>query len=453
MKNNLIKTPLVTVYITNHNYGKYLSKSIKSVLNQSFKDFELIIIDDGSIDNSKEILKKYEKNKKIKIIFQKNKGLIISNNLALRLAKGKYIMRLDADDWLDTYAIEIMSNVLEKNSKVGLVFPDFFIVDKSGEIINSVRRHDFRKVRLFDQPAHGACTMVRKENLRDIGGYDEEFNCQDGYYLWLRFIKKYLVRNINLPLFYYRQHGESLSKKKNKILKNRSNIIKKILLKEKKTKRKVLAILPIRGLKKNPYSFVLRKIKKKILLFYTIDNLLKCKSIKYVAVTTPDENLIKILKKEYKKKIILIKRSEKLASINTETKKTFKHALNSRELKNANYDLIMDVSYNTPFISASNFDNAINTLQVFDADKVIPVTQETHRYFKHGVNGLRNIIKNSNLKLERDVVYKHIYGFNLYKKSKFNLSDNQLKISHIVLNKKESFEFRSEEDLELLNFF
>lgn len=96
----------------------------------------------------------------------------------------------------------------------------------------------------------------------------------------------------------------------------------------------------------------------------------------------------------------------------------------------------MDVSYNTPFISALNFDNAINTLQVFDADKVIPVTQETHRFFKHGVNGLRNIIKNSNLKLERDVVYKHIYGFNLYKKSKFNLLDNQLKISHIVLNKK-----------------
>ena len=118
MKNNLIKTPLVTVYITNHNYGKYLSKSIKSVLNQSLKDFELIIIDDGSIDNSKEILKKYEKNKKIKIIFQKNKGLIVSNNLALRLAKGKYILRLDADDWLDPHALEIMSSILEKNSKL-----------------------------------------------------------------------------------------------------------------------------------------------------------------------------------------------------------------------------------------------------------------------------------------------------------------------------------------------
>ena len=82
-----------------------------------------------------------------------------------------------------------MSSILEKNSKIGLVFPDYYLVNINGEILESVRRHNFKKVKLLDQPAHGACTMVRKENLLDIGGYDEEFNCQDGYYLWLQFIK------------------------------------------------------------------------------------------------------------------------------------------------------------------------------------------------------------------------------------------------------------------------
>src|SRR5210317_2136774 len=115
--NNKIKVPLVTVYITNHNYGMYINKAIKSVLNQSFKNFELIIIDDGSIDNSKEIIEKYKNHKKIKIIYQKNKGLTVSNNLATRLSRGKYIMRLDADDWLDMNALQIMSNYLEKNPK------------------------------------------------------------------------------------------------------------------------------------------------------------------------------------------------------------------------------------------------------------------------------------------------------------------------------------------------
>ncbi len=453
LKDKISKLPLVTVYITNHNYGKFLNKAIKSVLNQSLKDFELIIIDDGSKDNSKEIIRKYQNNKKIKSIFQKNRGLIVSNNLALRLAKGKYIIRLDADDWLDTHALEIMSNVLERNKKIGLVFPDYHMVDRNGEITDTVRRHNFKRVKLLDQPAHGACTMVRKENLRDIGGYDEEFNCQDGYYLWLRFIKKYLVRNINLPLFYYRQHSNSLSKNREKILLSRSKIIKKILRKNKKKTKKVLAILPVRGLGINPYSLVLKKIKNKKLIFHTIDNLVKCINIKYTVVTTPDLNLINILKKKYKNKIIVIKRPHNLAGLNTETEKTFKHALNSGKLKNAKYDYVMDISYNTPFLSTLNIENAINTLQVFEADKVIPVTQETHRYFKHDVNGLKSIIKNSNLKLERDVIYKHIYGFNLYKKSKFNLPDDKLKISHVVLNKRESFECRSEEDLDLLNMF
>ena len=92
---------LISVYITNYNYGKYLEQSIKSVLNQTTKDFELIIIDDGSTDNSLEIIKKFENKPQIKFIKQKNKGLNVSNNIALKLSKGKYIIRLDADDWLE----------------------------------------------------------------------------------------------------------------------------------------------------------------------------------------------------------------------------------------------------------------------------------------------------------------------------------------------------------------
>ena len=295
------KLPLVTVYITNYNYGKYIDQCIKSVLNQTLQNFELIIIDDGSKDGSRNIINKYKNNSKVIIIFQKNKGLIVSNNLALRLAKGKYLMRLDSDDWLDTNALEIMSNFLERNEKVGLVFPDYHEVDINGDIIRTVQRHNFKKVKMFDQPSHGACTMIRKENLKNIGGYDEEFNCQDGYYLWLQFVKKYLVRNINLPLFYYRQHEKNLSKNVNKILFNRSKIINKFYKQEKKeknNKKNILAIVPIRGLKVNPYSYVLQKIRKTPLVFYTIETLIKCNSVKKIIITSPDQKLLSIIKKK-----------------------------------------------------------------------------------------------------------------------------------------------------------
>src|SRR5437867_4568566 len=95
-----LSTPLVTVYITSHNYGQFIYESIESVLNQTMKDYELIIIDDGSTDNSRDIIAQYDGRANMQVIYQQQKGLTVSNNIALRLARGKYLMRLDADDYL-----------------------------------------------------------------------------------------------------------------------------------------------------------------------------------------------------------------------------------------------------------------------------------------------------------------------------------------------------------------
>src|SRR5688500_2839903 len=124
-----MNSPLVTIYITNYNYGKFIRKSIESALEQTLHDFELIIIDDGSTDNSKEIIEEYRSNPKVTIVYQKNKGLNITNNIAMRLAKGKYIMRLDADDFLEPSAIEVMSARLEADDSLGLIFPDYYYVN------------------------------------------------------------------------------------------------------------------------------------------------------------------------------------------------------------------------------------------------------------------------------------------------------------------------------------
>ena len=107
------EAPLVTVYITNFNYGSYIKDAIESVLSQSFKDIELIIIDDGSSDNSKEIIERYMQLNYVRVIFQKNKGLNITNNIAMRLARGKYLVRLDADDYFRKDALQKMCQKLD----------------------------------------------------------------------------------------------------------------------------------------------------------------------------------------------------------------------------------------------------------------------------------------------------------------------------------------------------
>ena len=253
--------PLVTVYLVNHNYGRFLEQAVESVVKQTLQDFELIIIDDGSTDDSKDIISRFENQfDNIIAIFQHNQGLNVTNNIALRKARGRYIVRLDADDWLDERALQILSAELDRHPDVGLVFPDYFLVDFEGNLLESVRRHNFDDVTLMDQPAHGACTMIRTKCLREIGGYDEEFRRQDGYELWIRFIQHFGVKNVNLPLFYYRQHSESLTRNEAQILSTRANILAKQASKTVNEDEKVLAMIPVRGNVAEPSSQALRNL-------------------------------------------------------------------------------------------------------------------------------------------------------------------------------------------------
>ena len=186
-KSDSLQGPLVTVYLTNYNYADYIEQSIESVLSQTYKNFELIIIDDGSTDNSRNIISQYIERQNIRVIFQENKGLTATNNIAVRAAQGKYIMRLDADDYLDTNALLVLVNAIEKSDQLALVFPDYYYINADGEVTGQERRLDFQQeVTLLDQPAHGACTLIRRDCLLEVGGYSADVSCQDGWDLWLK---------------------------------------------------------------------------------------------------------------------------------------------------------------------------------------------------------------------------------------------------------------------------
>ena len=134
MKNNKSKEFLITVYLVCHNYEEYVEQAINSVLAQTYKNFELIIIDDGSTDNSKDVINRYVKYPNVRIILQENKGLIATNNVAIRAATGKYVMRLDADDYLDESALLVLVNAIEESEDIALVFPDYYYIDRHGNI-------------------------------------------------------------------------------------------------------------------------------------------------------------------------------------------------------------------------------------------------------------------------------------------------------------------------------
>lgn len=445
-----MKTPLVSVYITNHNYGKFIDQSIKSVLGQTLTDFELIIIDDGSTDNSKEIIESYASLPGVITIFQKNKGLNVTNNIALRTARGKYIVRLDADDYLDENALKILADTMERDPEIGLVFPDYYHVSESGEILEIVRRHDFEKVSLHDQPAHGACTMIRKKFLEELGGYDESYSCQDGYYLWMNFVEFFKVKNVNLPLFFYRQHGSNLTRNETRILKTRSEIVAQQNVKALH-QLSAMAIIPVRGPSIDPGSIALRKLAGKPFLNWTIDAALDSTRTSSVVVTTPDPQIIAHIAEDYGDKVTVVYRDRHLAAFNTTIEDAIDHTLKNLPEGIKPCDVLVILYPDAPFRSAHYINTAINLLELFGSDSVVAVRQETHNVFQHNGCGLVPVRKNQNLRLEWEELLRDLGRMRVVRRKFFEENHSVLggQIGHIILDQTAAFNVTSEWDWQL----
>lgn len=440
------KKDLITVYITNYNYGNYIDQCVKSILDQTYKNIEIVIIDDGSNDNSKENLEKYEKNKKIKIIYQKNKGLNITNNIAIKVSTGRFIIRVDADDWLRRDAISSLYKEIKKDNKIAIVFSNYFEVNSNGQIQSEYKRYNFDKVKILDKPAHGACTLIDKKKLLMVGGYNENLNCQDGYDIWFKFISKYKIKHINKSLFFYRQHSKSLSKNKKKILLARSKIFKSIAKKQKNIS--CLAVIAVRGPKYDNNSNVFKKLNNKNLIDWTLKELIKS-SINKIVIATPDSSVVDYVKKKFtSKKIVTFLRTGDSAVINFPIDEIILNTFKKFKIRGKSYDALMNISIEAPFRNHYDYDSMINVMKIFKTDSVVAVNQETDNFYKHLGSGLKILNDNKKLKLERNEIYRqvgkfYLLGKNLLKNNKTAPGGN---IGHIVLDNISSFALDTEHD-------
>ena len=437
----------VTVYIPCYNYARYIEKAIQSVLFQAMDDWELIIINDGSTDNTMNVLKKYKDHPKIRVIDQENKGLNVTNNIALRLSSGKYIMRLDADDYLDENALLVLSNTLESKQEVDLVYPDYYLIDAYGEVIELVRRQKIEEeVHLLDLPAHGACTMFRRHVLKQIGGYIEEFTCQDGYEIWLRFIQKHKPYNVNIPLFYYRQHSDSLTQNQEKILDTRRKIKQRFVAEQYNgSVLKVLGIVPVIRRSIYPKNDPFIKIAGKPLIWYTLSQVQEAVSLDKVVLSSEDEDVLTYARKF--PSVIPMKRDIDLAKPGSKMEEIANDVLNNlKEHWAYEPDAVCTLYINTPLRKAYHIDKAVDTMKIFDVNSIISVQEELSHCYHHRRFGLEPI-KNSasNLRIEREGIYKENGAIYLSKLSV--LKENRLigkTVGHITMLPEESIKINSE---------
>lgn len=193
----------ISIIIPAYQSEKYIARAIRSALDQSMpKDlYEIIVIDDGSIDRTSSILNSFKDD--IKVITHKiNKGLAAARNTGIRQARGRYILNLDSDDYIHKEMLKLGSLFLDLNPDMDAIAFDYILVDDH----ESHLKHCKSK----DEPI--ACGIFfRMEQLIDIGLYDEEFLAREEEDLKIRFEKKYKIYNVALPLYRYRLHENNLT--------------------------------------------------------------------------------------------------------------------------------------------------------------------------------------------------------------------------------------------------
>lgn len=280
--NNKINKPLVSVVLPVYNGQKFLSKSIESIINQTYKNWELIIVDDCSTDSSHEIAKDFAlKDNRITVIKNdRNLKLPASLNIGFNYAKGDYYTWTSDDNEYYPEAFSKMADFLENNSYYGMVYAQTNV--EKDDIIQDYVWCDgaVTPITLLSLCVPGACFMYRKTVAQEVGQYNENCFLNEDHEYWLRILLKTGIGNLNETLYLYRLRKGSLTETKSREIKaGKAALLKKY--------RRI-------------YAEVFPQVKYHYKTELFVDDLLEGKvNIKNCKENIPARNVYKVLKQEY----------------------------------------------------------------------------------------------------------------------------------------------------------
>ena len=211
--------PLVSAIIPSYNHENYIEECVLSIVNQTYKNIELIVIDDGSTDRSREILERLQKQYGFVLVFQENHGVCKTMNKAIRLGHGKYISGSGSDDFLALDKIEKQVRFLEENPDYDMVFGKVYMVDEKSQIIENLKIFEPFNEPVKDIPFDlliennripAMTVTMRRDIWEKCGGYSENTIIED-FDLWLKIAYYGKIAYLNDYFAYYRWHWQNAS--------------------------------------------------------------------------------------------------------------------------------------------------------------------------------------------------------------------------------------------------
>jgi len=250
---------LVTVIIPCYNAEKYISEAISSVLNQTYKPIEIIVVNDGSTDQSEKRIEAF--GDQVYYLKQTNQGVSQARNTGFDKASGQYICFMDADDWFYPDNIEQKMNCFKNNPQVGLVHSMVDVTDdkltSSGKYLKGQRGKNITQA-LLNMELPIPCpsnALIKKEVLEKVGVFNVDLSTSADFELWLRICQQYEVEMVDTPGIKYRQHQNNMFSDKRLFKKDIQYIIDKYAVQSPYNWRVFLH--------KNNFSLVLNSIKQK----------------------------------------------------------------------------------------------------------------------------------------------------------------------------------------------
>lgn len=195
---------MVSLIITTFNYARYVERAIRSALDQSLPAdrYEIIVVNDASTDHTPAVLANYVDQVRV-FNLEQNQGLAAARNFGIQKARGQFVVFLDADDYIHRDLLKVQKLFLEENNALDAVSTDYWLVDERGAHLKHVSAEE--------QPI--ACgVMFRKDFLFEVGLYDEDFKAREEEDLRIRWLKRFKIYNLILPLYRYRMHDSNLTK-------------------------------------------------------------------------------------------------------------------------------------------------------------------------------------------------------------------------------------------------
>lgn len=213
-----MKIPVVSIVMAVYNGDAFLAEAVDSILSQTYRDFEFIIIDDGSSDSTPAMLKKYaEKDKRIKVFKQKNQGLVASLNRGILAAQGEYIARQDADDASMPGRLEKQLDFMRRDRDIVALGSSIEVMDDEGKKLHRhavlLNDNELKQELLLRSPfAHGSVIFRREEAVK-AGLYQQDSWPAEDYDFWLRLSRLGKFANLDEYLYIYREHAAGISQR------------------------------------------------------------------------------------------------------------------------------------------------------------------------------------------------------------------------------------------------